>query len=245
MTTRAPTDPCSQTVSVLRRRAAVVTLGSAVLGAACSGARPPAASGSGRGDDDLPASEDLMREHGLLRRIFGVYDEVARRARAGEGFDPALLTRAARIMRSFGEDYHERAEERWVFPVARRVPGLAATVDTLLLQHQRGRALTDTIMALAASGAVARSEASARLAALCEGFNRMYRPHAAREDTVIFPTLRATLSGRDFHELGERMEEAEHSSVGEGGPERALAQVVEIERALGIDDLAHFTPAAP
>lgn len=236
MTRTAPELDVAVGPAPLERRAALTAL----LGAA-------AALGACKGDGgaSLPATEDLMREHGLLRRIFGVYDEVARRARSGEAFDPSVVARAARIMRTFGEDYHERAEERWVFPVVRRDASHAALVDTLKVQHDRGRAVTDAIAQLAAQGPAPRSEAAAQLASQCEAFNRMYRPHAAIEDTVVFPALRADLSRKAFHEVGERMEDAERSTLGDRGFERALAEVAGLERALGLDELARFTPAAP
>lgn len=229
------TAPELDVTAPLERRAALT----AMLGAAALGAC------KGNSEAALPATEDLMREHGLLRRIFGVYDEVARRARSGEAFDPSVVARAARIMRAFGEDYHERAEERWVFPVVRRDASRAALVDTLRAQHDRGRAVTDAIAGLAAQGPAPRSEAAAQLASQCEAFNRMYRAHAAIEDTVVFPALRGALSRKAFHEVGERMEDAEHSMLGERGFERSLAEVAGLERALGLDDLARLTPAAP
>jgi hypothetical protein len=60
---------------------------------------------------------------------------------------------------------------------------------------------------------------------------------------VVFPALRAHLAAGPFHALGERMEEAEHATVGEDGFARAVAEVARLEQALGLDDLARVTPA--
>jgi hemerythrin-like domain-containing protein len=229
-----------------RRRALLLFGGAAAAGtiAACGGAQSARGGGEAHGGDEgISATEDLMREHGVLRRIFLAYDEAARRLRATEALDPTALHRAARLVRTFAEDYHERGEERWVFPVLQRAAATAHLVEVLAAQHQRGRVITDEILRLTASGAAPDGAGATRLAALCESFTRMYRPHAAREDTVVFPALRASLGRHEFHELGERMEEAEHATVGEGGFERAVAEVAEIERALGIADLARFTAA--
>jgi hemerythrin-like domain-containing protein len=181
----------------------------------------------------------------VVQRVLLVYDEAARRMRGNEAVDPAVLVRAARLVRSFAEDYHERAEERFVFPPLRRVPTVAPLVEALAAQHVRGRQVTDRLIALAGQGPGAGAAATTELATLCESFVRMYRPHAAREDTVVFPALRAAVSRHELHELGERMEEAEHQSVGEGGFERAVGEVAELERSLGIDDVARFTAPAP
>src|SRR5262249_44587442 len=71
---------------------------------------------------------------------------------------------------------------------------------------------------------------------------RMYRPHEAREDTVLFPALHGLLSARQMRELGERFEQEEDRLFGEGGFQRIVGQVAEIERQLGVYDLAQFTP---
>jgi hypothetical protein len=70
----------------------------------------------------------------------------------------------------------------------------------------------------------------------------MYRPHEAREDTVLFPALRTILKPKQVEELGERMEEDEHKVLGDEGFEKSVAQVETIEKQLGIFDLAQFTP---
>jgi hypothetical protein len=73
-------------------------------------------------------------------------------------------------------------------------------------------------------------------------FVRMYAPHEAREDTVLFPALRTIVSTNEFHALGEDFEQKEHQLSGEDGFEKMVDRVASIERALGIYDLAQFTP---
>jgi hypothetical protein len=58
--------------------------------------------------------EDLMREHGVLKRVLLIYGEALRRLDAKQDFPPYALADAAGIIRSFIEDYHEKLEEeRW------------------------------------------------------------------------------------------------------------------------------------
>ncbi|MBZ5670503.1 MAG: hemerythrin domain-containing protein [Acidobacteriia bacterium] len=73
-------------------------------------------------------------------------------------------------------------------------------------------------------------------------FIRMYRPHEAREDTVLFPALRPIVSPREFAALGEQFEDKEHELFGEKGFEKMVEKVAELEKTLGIYDLAQFTP---
>src|SRR4051794_20252495 len=70
----------------------------------------------------VEANEDLMREHGILRRALLVYRAAAIRLRGSSdtATAPALL-KTAKLFRAFGEDYHERKlEEKFIFPVVRK-----------------------------------------------------------------------------------------------------------------------------
>jgi hemerythrin-like domain-containing protein len=72
----------------------------------------------------------------------------------------------------------------------------------------------------------------------------MYRPHAAREDTVLFPVFRSIVTPREFDELGEKFEDKEHELFGKEGFEKMVESVGEIEKKLGVYDLSSFTPEA-
>jgi len=81
-----------------------------------------------------------------------------------------------------------------------------------------------------------------KLADAMRKFIRMYNPHEAREDTVLFPEFRKIVSGHEYDSLGEGFEKKEHELFGEEGFEGMVAKVSGIEKKLGIYDLAQFTP---
>jgi hemerythrin-like domain-containing protein len=179
--------------------------------------------------EEIGPVEDLMREHGILRRILLVYDEVARRLRAGQKTDLGPTLHAAQLVREFIEDYHERNEEQFIFPRFEQSGRLAELVSTLRAQHQEGRRLTDQILQ------------QNRILPSLESFNRMYRAHAAFEDTVLFPSIYRVWNARELAEMGEKFEQIEHSLPRDF--EKALAEVAAIERAYEIADLSKYTPA--
>jgi len=218
----------------LRALASTSTL---ALGA-CAAARGHE-EGEAEGEEaEVTPGEDLMQEHGVLERILLVYGEGARRLEGGEELEPAVLAAAAGIVRDFVEDYHERNEEEFLFPRLEAAHREVELVAVLRRQHERGRELTATISALARI----MHGPTAELARALRAFERMYRPHAAREDTVLFPAFRE-LVGRDaYHELGEELEEREHALFGHDGFEDAVAHVARLEQALGIHELERFTP---
>lgn len=196
---------------------------------------------------EVTADEDLMREHGVLRRILIIYDELAPRLRSQGGtVDTAALRSLADLFRRFGEDYHEKIlEEQNVFPRVRQAGGQAARlVDTLLQQHQRGREITDCIAKTAAGGSIGTAQ-RAPLADALAGMVRMYNAHATWEDTVIFPAFRKSMDAKQYQELGERFEEIEKRQFGHDAFEDALKQVQQAQQALGIGALGSFTAPAP
>jgi hemerythrin-like domain-containing protein len=195
------------------------------------------------GEEDVSPAEDLMREHGLLNRILLVYEEGIRRLSGGGGnLHPEALAAAAGIVKRFIEDYHEKLEEEHLFPRFEKAGKLTDLVQVLRAQHQAGRAVTAEVLRLATPRFTTTPDGRHRLKTALERFVRMYRPHEAREDTVLFPALHELVKGKEYDALGERFEDKEHEFFGEGGFEKMVEEVAGLERKLGIYELAQFTP---
>jgi hemerythrin-like domain-containing protein len=194
-------------------------------------------------EEGVGPGEDLMREHGVLRRVLLVHAEIVRTLRADKEVNPQVLQRTGKLIRSFVEDYHEKQEEEFVFPRFERAGKLVPLIKTLRKQHQVGRAITDRIVALATPAGVTDAGSRRELATRLESFARMYEPHAAREDTVLFPALHELMSHREYDALGEQLERKEKQIFHGDGFELAVAEVDAIEKLVGIEDLARFTPS--
>ena len=195
-------------------------------------------------EEEISPAEDLMREHGVLNRILLVYEECLRRLSAQRPeFAPRLLAEGARIIRNFVEDYHEKLEEDHLFPRFEKAGVQTDLVEILRRQHRAGRTLTDELLHLANGMEIRSADGQKRLSANITGFIRMYRPHEAREDTVLFPAFRGIVSAHEYASLGEDFERKEHQLFGKAGFEGIVEKVATIEKELGIYDLAKFTPA--
>jgi hemerythrin-like domain-containing protein len=192
------------------------------------------------GEENISANEDLMREHGILKRVLLAYDEIVRRIEAGQDFPPQAVIDGATIIRKFVEDYHEKIEEEHLFPRFRKAGKLVDLVDTLNTQHQAGRRVTDRVLATVPS--MKTKEDRMKLAADLKAFNRMYAPHEAREDTVLFPALHKIVSPHEYDSLGEQFEKIERQTFGGDGFDIYLDKVSKLEKQLGIYDLKQFTP---
>jgi hemerythrin-like domain-containing protein len=197
-----------------------------------------------KNNEEVSPPEDLMREHGALKRILLVYSEALRRIDANEDLAPEPIAESAKIIRSFVEDYHEKLEEDYLFPRFKKANKLIDLVDVLLQQHQGGRRLTDITMQFATNQALKNADDRRKLADSMRQFIRMYNPHEAREDTVLFPVFRGIVSAHEFDSLGEDFEKKEDELFGDDGFFKVVDRVAEIEKKLGIYDLAQFTPKA-
>lgn len=194
-------------------------------------------------EDEVTAVEDLMREHGILRRALLVYQETV--PRLLENPTPIIadaLKKTANLFRTFGEDYHERRlEEAFIFPALKKGDAdISSLVETLINQHDAGRQVTNYILAVTQTGKIEAIK-GAEMTKMLESFVLMYQNHAAREDTIIFPAWKQMLSSKKLDEMGDKFEDIEHEQFGEDGFEKAVRQIAEIESALGLADIGQFT----
>jgi len=205
---------------------------------------------SAKGNEKKPevtATEDLMREHGVIRRALLVYFEsIPKLRQSPSSLDPAALHRTAEVFRTFGEDYHERMlEEQHIFPMVRKQGGeLQKYADILIAQHNRGREITDYVLAVTNWPKISAAHAEP-LATVFDRFVLMYANHAAREDTIVFPAWKKNFSNMQLDEISDQFEDIEQKMFGKDGFEDAEKKIANVEIALGFGDLAQFTPPPP
>jgi hemerythrin-like domain-containing protein len=227
------------------RRAFLAAAAGAGLSATAVGAaeeKKQAGSAADKKAEEVSPGEDLMREHGVLRRILLIYGEAAQRMAANQELSIERLAETTGLVRAFVEDYHEKLEEQYLFPRFRKAKRLVGLVDVLTAQHQAGRKLTQQAQRLCTAAAVQTAAGRRALAATLGKFIRMYEPHAAREDTVLFPAFHEIIGQREYDALGDEFEKQENERFGAEGFEKTVARVEAIEKAFGLYDLAQYTP---
>ncbi len=213
-----------------------------ILGTLTSGVGLSLTGCSNESEEGVSPSEDLMREHGVLNRIMLIYDACKAHLIHREQFSLDALYNSAQIIRSFIEDYHEKLEEDFLFPRFESANKLIDLVEVLRAQHQAGRKLTEQILQYAQIKNIYEEGDNEKLIMSLNEFNNMYRPHEAREDTVLFPALRKIISNNEYFALGEDFEDKEHELFGEDGFDRMVEKVGDIEKQLGVFELSNFTP---
>ena len=190
----------------------------------------------------VTATEDLMREHGVLNRLMLVYEAALSPSASRLGSIHEVLHGTASLIRSFIEDYHGMLEEKFVFPEFDRQRTLTSLVKTLREQHRVGRMLTGVVLRNATADGLANDATRAEVTRACREFVRMFRAHEAWEDTEIFPAFRRLVSPAQLQDLGEQFEEIEHRNFGQDGFADTVKKVVQLERHVGIQGLDTYTP---
>ena len=191
--------------------------------------------------EEIPLTEDLMREHGVLNRVLLMFEEIIRRIEQNE-LPKKALAQSVAIIQEFIENYHEKLEEDYVFPLFEKKKKQVTLVKTLRRQHIRGRAITAKLKEIINTELPKNEKTQKQIAELLKKFITMYRPHAAREDTVLFPQVRSLISEKEFEEMGEKFEDLEYELFGAEGFFGIVKKVEAIERDLGIYLLEQFTP---
>lgn len=225
----------------------VAAAGAGVAGATWAAADPSPPKQAAQAPAALPPDDDLMREHGVLKRVLLCYREMIPKLQAGAPAGAAHIyaahiQNAALIIHDYIEGFHEGLEEGYVFPRLIRVSRYAGTVTTLLTQHARGRVITQFLLANATNAQLAKPGRPARLATAMAAFVRMYEPHEAREDTVVFPAFRQIVPAAELADLGQHFADLERQQFGAGEFAKMVDRVTAVEVALGIYDLDQFTP---
>src|SRR5947207_13332583 len=93
-------------------------------------------------ENEVSPPEDLMREHGVLKRVLLIYGEAIRRIDAKQDLPSDAVADSAKIIRSFIEDYHEKLEENFLFPRFEKANHLIDLVKVLRDQQTAGRRFT-------------------------------------------------------------------------------------------------------
>ena len=227
---------------LMRTRRVFLKSGIFISGAALAGVGVLHAADKDKEEEEVSPAEDLMREHGVLKRVLLIYEEAMRRMMANQDLPVETVADSAKIIRNFIEDYHEKLEENFLFPRFEKAGTLTDLVRTLRDQHAAGRRVTDLTLALAKQNTIKNAGERTQLVDSLRQFIRMYNPHEAREDTVLFPEFRKIVSANEYASLGEDFEKKEHELFGEDGFEKMVDKVTNIEKTLGIYELAQFTP---
>jgi hemerythrin-like domain-containing protein len=171
-----------------------------------------------------------------------VFESMIARIADGENPDLKPINQAALILKELIAEHHMVDEERLIFPKIEASGRYADLLKTLRLQHDRGRAIIDRIIDMTQKGSIENIGSMNEMVNLCLSFAIMYRPHAAVEETVVFPALYDFASNDEILNIEAIMRGEEKGLMENERFRRVLDSLAEIEAQAGTADIRRFTP---
>lgn len=224
----------------LSRRAFITIAGAAgagLLNTACSG--PDQSAGQ-----TATAVELLDRHHGLLHRAVAILEEIRGGMDARMDLPPEIIQGTVEVIRRYVIDYHQKMEEKHLFPPIEAAKKMGGMVGVLREQHAAGAQLAAILKGIAAGFSAKDLEKRRTMGNAIHQFSRMCRAHADRESTVLFPLLYQVLAPKACAKINSAFRKDEMEILGQNGFDAAIQTLVNYENTLGIGDLAAFTPSA-
>jgi hemerythrin-like domain-containing protein len=187
--------------------------------------------------------ENLMKEHGVLMRILGIYDKVVDDVASGKELNVSAINRTAEISRGYIGKHHDACEERYVFPKFREADYIVDIVTELHNQHVAAVMITDRMLALSSIDGDLDDSCQRTLINLCTAISRMYRPHMSWEQSIVFPVFYDIVTPDYIKKIQKEMEAEERKMLGDTGFRGLVGRLSEIEKQAGTYDLHSYTPA--
>ena len=178
----------------------------------------------------MNASDVLMKEHRVIKRILKCLTAATNQAKTGEKLDGVDFRRMVEFFQQFADRCHHGKEEARLFPLLReRGVGCGpGSISILLDEHEQGR---EHVRAMAENIRTAERGDAAALNRLCkhaEQYVRLLTEHIRKEDDCLFPTANAVLSASDQQALIAGFDEVERHEMGAGVHERLHALADEL-----------------
>ncbi len=225
-------------ISSISRRKFILLSGAAGTYLAASGC-----SKNGNARVEIPTAVEIMeRQHGILRRALFILDEVKGGMDARMELPPEIIQGTVDVLRRTLVECHQKIEDESIFPLFESAKKMNGLVGVLREQHAAGVQVIGIIGQFAADFSVKDIEKRRTMQNALHHFSRMYRAHSDREDTQIFPVLRQIVPPADFAKLNEAVQKQDLQILGPNGYDEAMSRLEGFENALGMGDLAAFTP---
>ena len=183
-------------------------------------------------EDLISPVQDLMLEHGILRRILLIYRHFIKNLNQGDTPNLPLLFRAVQMVHFFIENYHEKIEEMYLFPAFKKSGLEKSLIDELENEHEMGRSITSELLEQLSQSDPDLNWTVSKLTKYVD----FYEKHSAEEDTIIFPQFPELVSKVEYRNLAKLMESSEETILGKDGVEGLLMEISVIEKELGIGD---------
>jgi hemerythrin-like domain-containing protein len=148
----------------------------------------------------MPRAVDVItHEHRSITAVISALEYLARDVAGGGEPDYEVLTVILDYIETFPNRLHHPKEDRYLFSALRlRSPAAAPILDELEEEHRRGDELTRELRYLLTRCRVGGAGARQAFAAAVEGYAKFHWAHMRKEEDVVLPLARETLTDAEW-----------------------------------------------
>ena len=168
----------------------------------------------------------LSDEHAAISAVLGYLDRAVAALERGHPVDPALFHDLDAFFALFVGRCHHGKEEQLLFPALNGAPDVAALVQRLEQEHERGEELAAAYAVAAHDYTVLGMAASGALIAASRAYAASLRQHIARENEDLLPRASDAVPPAQSRSLVAAFARYEDEVMGAGTHER-LHQMID------------------
>lgn len=155
--------------------------------------------------------DDLIAEHAPIRLLLRVMEKINEKISEGELVSSADLDGAVVFLREFADKYHHGREENLLFPLLRKnnIQKEVELVDTLTAEHVEGRGYVRNMADAISKKEVDPGGFAEIFVANSKKYIALLDRHIDKENRILFPEAKTSLSGGQLEELQSGFENLE------------------------------------
>lgn len=162
--------------------------------------------------------DDLTREHGPIKLMLRVLEKINDRIYDNEAVATNDLDDAIIFLREFADKCHHGKEEKLLFPIIKKnnFPEEVELADILISEHAQGRNYIKQMAEAIVKKETSQREFAKTFTANAKNYIALLDQHIDKENAVLFPEVKQSLSESQLKELEKGFENVEKNIIGEG-----------------------------
>jgi hemerythrin-like domain-containing protein len=181
----------------------------------------------------MRALEQLKAEHGAIKSMLRILEEICRRLESGATTDSKHLEQVVEFIKVFIDKCHHAKEEDALFPEMERAGVMreGGLINVMLEEHFIGRQYATGMAEAVDKYKGGDRKASSGVIENARNYILLLIQHIEKEDNVLYPMAEARIPEKAHDKIFEEFEKIEVERIGAGTHERFHELLHDLGRA--------------